>query len=84
MSEPQVFSRFGLKIIVHDNRIEIHDGMFPTLKKSVIPMSNIATVEITRLSKELVIKTNDGKSHKYAIGGFGKAQKCRDAIVERL
>jgi len=80
----ETFSRFGLRITVHDNRVEVRDGIFPTMRKSVIPLGNIAGVEVTRLTKRLVITTNDGKAHSYAIGGFGKAQKCRDAIVERL
>jgi hypothetical protein len=78
------FSRVGLKIIVHDNRVEIRDGMLPYVKKTHIPFSNISAVEVSKFTKSLVIRTNDGKEHKYQIGGFGKAQKCRDAIVAAL
>lgn len=80
----QKFSRPFLKILVHDNRLEIRDGMWPFVKRSVIPFKNIATVEVTPMTKQLVIQTNDGKERKYAIGGFGKAQACRDAIVSKL
>ena len=55
--------------------------MFPYVKKTAIPFSSIASVEVTRITKQLLIRTNDGKEHKYSIGGFGKARKCRDAIV---
>lgn len=78
------FSRPFLVITVQDNRLEILDGMWPIRKKSVIPFRNIASVEVSKFTKQLEIHTNDGKLHKYAIGGFGKAQACRDAIVEKL
>lgn len=80
----QKFSRPFLAIIVHDNRLEIRDGMWPFRKKLVIPFRNLAGVEVSSHTKRLVITTNDGKERKYAIGGFGKAQACRDAIVEKL
>lgn len=78
------FSRMGLKIVVHDNRVEIRSGMFPTAKKTNIPFRNISAVEVSSLTKRLEISTNDGKVHKYALGGFGKAQSCRDAIAAKL
>lgn len=78
------FARLFLTIIVHDNRVEIRDGLFPWVKKSVIPFRNVASVEVSKFTKQLEIRTNDGKRHKYAIGGMGKAQACRDAIVEKL
>jgi len=78
------FKRLGLKIVVEGNRVEIRHGAFPYVKRSAIPFSSIASVEVTRMTKQLLIRTNDGKDHKYSIGGFGKAQKCRDAIAERM
>ena len=78
------FKRLGLKIKVDDKRVEIRYGMFPYVRKTIIPMRSIASVEVSRFTKHLVIRTNDGKEHKYAIGGFGKAQRCRDAIAARL
>ncbi len=78
------FSRAFLKIVVYDNRVEIRSGMFPFAKKTIIPFRSISTVEVSSYTKQLVIKTNDGKEKKYSIGGFGKAQKCRDAIASRL
>lgn len=80
----KTFSRAFLSITVHDNRVEVLDGMLPFRKKTVIPFRNIASVEVSKFTKQLEIHTNDGKKHKYAIGGFGKAQACRDAIVEKL
>lgn len=80
----KTFSRAFLSITVHDNRVEILDGMLPFCKKTVIPFRNIASVEVSKFTKQLEIHTNDGKKHKYAIGGLGKAQACRDAIVEKL
>lgn len=84
MNKSESFSRVGLKITVHDNRVEVVDGMFPTAKTITIPIRTITGVEITRLTKELVIRTADGQEHKYAIGGFGKSRRCRDAILARL
>ena len=78
------FSRLGLTIRVYDNRVEIGDGMWPFRKKTIIPFQSIASVEVSKFTKQLVIMTNDSKTRKYAIGGFGKAQKCRDAISENL
>jgi hypothetical protein len=80
----QKFSRPFLAIIVHDNRLEVRNGMWPFRKKTVLMFKNMASVEVSSYTKQLVITTNDGKERKYAIGGFGKAQKCRDAIVEKL
>lgn len=81
---PETFSRAFLKLEVHDNRIEVTEGMFPATKRQTIPFRNIASVEVSKFTKELVIKTNDGKTHKYAIGGFGKAQAAREAIAAKL
>ena len=80
----QTFGRLGLELTVHDNRVEVMEGMVPFRKKETIPFRNIATVEVSKFTKELVIKTNDGKTHKFAIGGFGKAQAAREAIAEKL
>ena len=76
--------RTFLKFIVHDNRVEIRSGMFPLAKKKIIPFKNVAGVEVSAFTKQLIISTNDGKKHKYSLGGFGKAQACRDAIAARL
>lgn len=81
---PQKFSRAFLSLTVHDNRLEIVEGMFPFKKRRTIPFRNIASVEVSKYTKELVIETNDGKTHKFAVGGFGKAQAAREAIAEKL
>ena len=81
----QTFKRAFLKLTVHDNRIEVVEGMIPYRKKQTIPFRNIAEVEVTKVTKQLVVKTNDGKEHKFAFGGVGrKAEQARRAIVERL
>lgn len=78
------FARLFLTILVHDNRVEIRDGAWPFRKKSVIPYRNLASVEVSKFTKQLVITTNDGKVRKYAFFRPGKAERCRDAIVEKL
>lgn len=80
----QTFKRLFLRLTVFDNRIEVVEGMIPFRKKQTIPFRNIATVEVAKFTKCLVIKTNDGKTHTFAIGGFGKAQAACQAIVEKL
>jgi len=80
----QKFKNLSMRILVHENRVEIRKGWVPFVRKQVIPFSSISSVEISKFTKQLVINTNDGKSHKFAIGGFGKAQRCRDAIVASM
>ncbi len=81
----QTFKRTFLKLVVHDNRIEVVEGMLPFRKKQTIPFRNIADVEVAKFTKRLVIKTNDGKEHQFAFGGTGaKAKKAHDAIVQHL
>lgn len=81
----QTFKRMFLRLTVHDNRIEVVEGMIPFRKKQTIPFRNIADVEVSKFTKKLVIKTNDGKEHAYAFGGTGgKAKAAHQAIVEKL
>lgn len=80
----RTFKRPFLKLTLHDNRIEIVEGMFPFRKRRTIPLKNVASVEVSKLTKMLVIATNDGKTQRFAIGGFGKAQAAREAIAEKL
>ena len=82
--KPQTFARFGLSIRVYANRLEIRDGILFTQKRTVIPFKNIASVGVGTLTKRLEITTNDGAVYKYALGGFGKVQRCRDAIAALL
>ncbi len=83
------FKRLFLKLEVHDNRVEVTQGMIPFRRKNVIPLRSISHVEVTGLTKSLVIHTNDGDNLKYSLAGlldpFGRrASKARDAIVERM
>jgi hypothetical protein len=78
------FKRFGLKLIIHENRIEVREGWLLFIKRQTIPLKNVASVEVSRFTKQLVVQTNDGKKHAWAIGGFGKAQRARDAIVAAM
>ena len=78
------FANPFLRIDVHDNRVEIRDGLWPIQKRRVIPYRNIATIGIGQWTKRLEIKTNDGKTLRYAFFSEGKTRRCHDAIVERL
>lgn len=77
--KPLKFARFGLRILVYGNRVEITEG-----KKLIIPYSKIASVSIGSISRRLEIATVDGKMHKYAFFFSWKTRRCRDAIAERL
>lgn len=78
------FASMVLRIDVHDNRVEIRDGLWPLQKRRVIPYRNIANVGLGQWTKRLEITTNDGKTLRYAFFNEGKTRRCHDAIVERL
>lgn len=78
------FANPFLRIDVHDNRVEIRDGLWPLQKHRVIPYRNIATIGIGQWTKRLEIKTNDGKTLRYAFFWEGKTRRCHDAIVARM
>jgi len=80
----QTFKRAFLSLTIHENRIEVVEGMFPFKKRKTIPFRNVANVEVSKFTKELIVQTNDGKTHKFSIGGFGKAQAAREAIADKL
>lgn len=80
----QTFKRLFLKLTILDNRIEVVEGMIPFRKKQTIPFRNVATVEVSKLTRQLIIATNDGKKHNFAIGGFGKAQAACEVIAAKL
>ena len=85
MSKAQTFKRRFLKMEVYDNRLEITEGMIPFRKRQTIPFRNIADVEVSKFTKRLVVRLNDGKERTFAFGGTGrKAQAAHQAIVERL
>lgn len=85
-TQPQKFARFGLRILVYPNRVEIRQTIFwPFISKTtVLPAKNISTVSVGTYSKRLELTTTDGKTYKYAIGSFGKADRCREAIANLL
>lgn len=78
------FSNLILRIDVHENRVEILDGLWPLRKHRVIPFRNIATIGMGQWTRRLEIKTNDGKTLRYAFFGAGKTRRCHDEIVARL
>jgi len=78
------FANMILRIDVHDNRLEIRDGIWPLQKRRVIPYRNIALIGVGQWTKRLEIKTNDGKTFRYAFFSSGKTRRCHDAIVERM
>jgi len=78
------FANLVLRIDVYDNRLEIRDGLWPTQKRHTIPYRNIATIGIGQWTKRLEIKTNDGKTLRFAFLSSGKTRRCHDAIVERM
>lgn len=78
------FSRVFLTITINDNHIKIRDGMWPFSKNSIIPMKNIATVEISKFTKQIVLTTNDGKVRKYSFGSESKNRACMEAIISNL
>ena len=77
------YKRLGLKIKVHNNRIEIIEGFAPFRTKKNFPFRSIAAVSISGRTKRLLIITNDGREHKYAIGGL-KAGRALAEINAQL
>lgn len=78
------FANPFLRIDVLDNRIEIRDGLWPTQKRRTIPYRNIASVGIGQWTKRLEIRTNDGKTLRYAFFSSSKTRRCQEAIAARL
>ncbi len=78
------FASMFLRIDVLDNRVEIRDGLWPMQKRRTIPFRNIATIGIGQWTKRLEIKTNDGKTLRYAFLMPGKTRRCHEAIIERM
>ncbi len=71
----------GNSLTVYSNRVEIMTGYPPFRKKKVIPFSSISSVETHRILNQIIIKTNDGKEHKYSVGS---ASRIQEAINERM
>lgn len=78
------FSRLFLKIYVMPNHVEIVSGLWPFAKHSIIPYKNMSSVEISKFTKQIVITTNDGKTHKYSFGSERKNQRCVAEMSNKL
>lgn len=81
--------RPGVTIVIYKTHIEITDRSgcigFITPKNTTIPIRNISAVDATPMTETLNIKTVDGKSYKYNLGGLGGAAKgVRDAIFSAM
>lgn len=73
--------RPGFVLAVYPTHVYIKEGMSVLAKEATIPLSNIATIQVKKLTQKLIITTNDGQRHGLPIGGLTKgAQKARDAI----
>lgn len=70
----------GRTIKVYENRVEIKYNMWKTV---TVPIKRIDAVEISRLSNQLIIRT-EKEEHKISMGTHGKAQEVRDAIISRM
>lgn len=74
-----------LNITVYKSHVEILDrsgclGIL-TPRNISIPIRTISSVDVTAMTEILVIKTMDGKSYRFKVGGLGGAAKSvRDAI----
>lgn len=71
----------GNQLILHDNHLEIVAGCAPFRRKKKIPYRSIANVEKSQFLNQVIIHTNDGKTHKYSVGN---AAAIQDAILEKL
>jgi hypothetical protein len=89
MAEIHKVRRPMFSISVHDTHVEVMDrrgcfGLFVP-KNTTIPIRNIASVDVSRMTEVLSIHTIDGKEHKFRMGGLGGAAKgVRDAIFQAM
>jgi hypothetical protein len=89
MEKLHELKRPAVNITVYKSHVELSDRSgclgFLTPKNTTIPIRNISAVDITPMTETLVIKTLDGKSYKYSLGGLGGAAKgVRDAIFTAM
>jgi len=89
MEQLHQVKRPGISITVYKSHVEIVDrtgcGGFLTPKNTSLPIRTIAGVDVTTMTETLVIKTLDGKSYKFRLGGLGGAAKgVRDAIFAAM
>ena len=81
--------RPNVNIKVYKSHVEIVDksgciGVFAP-RNITIPIKNVSAVDVTAMTETLVIKTVDGKSYKFRLGGLGGAAKgVRDAIFSAM
>jgi len=83
MSEPIAeYKRTGFHLILYPNRLEAVAG-FGLTTKTVIPLRNVANVEKpVSLQGDIIVKTNDGKKHRFAC--MGDAKRMYEAILNAL
>ncbi|MCC7365791.1 MAG: hypothetical protein IT303_15610 [Dehalococcoidia bacterium] len=83
MSQEPVFvvESDGTTFAVWEDRVEV------TVKKrsQVVPMSDIAEIEVSRRPRKLVIVTRGGKHYQYLLGGeIEAARRAIEAQVAKL
>lgn len=78
------FSRLFFSITIYNKYLEVKEGFLLFAKRTSIPLSNIASVDLSRFTKQIVILTNDGKEYKYSFGSKKKNQACMEAILNKL
>lgn len=81
----QKFRGADFEIRIFDNRLEFtrKRGFFS--RDTTIPFSSIADIAIGTFVNRLVIKTIDGKKHKFSFGlRRGKLKRCQTAIAEQM
>ena len=79
----------GFKIEAFERHLTVTDRrslfgfLWPTV--TMVPYMSIASVEASGLTGRLTVKTNDGKTREWHVGGLtGGAVRLRDAIVARM
>lgn len=61
-------SRAGFAFAVYRNRIESRVGAYVP-HPEIILLRSVVSVDVKRFTGTLVVHTNDGREHKYLIGG---------------
>lgn len=61
--------RIGFTLTVYPNRIEIEErGLAGLWKKASVLLRNVTSIDMPRTKAHIVVKTNDGKTHKWICG----------------
>jgi len=75
--------RFGFALRVYPNRLEVTEGVIPSLRKvTTILLRNISGVEKDRAEVHLSVKTNDGKKYKWVTAP--KTKELYEALMGLL